>query len=216
MNRILRRRPSPALVISGIALFVAMGGSAYALVVTGADVKNGSLTGSDLGKDSLTGAQIKESAVGKVPKAKTADRVGSKTAAAVTTRTFFAAQKGVQGFTGDDTLIGKIALPAGAYVISAKLTATNSATGVLRATCSLRAGGSEDRGSISLSPGKDANSGVLPLLQAHSQSSPFEASLFCKAEGNSGLNLFAQPPYTTATNAKIAAIRADDAQVLDF
>ena len=57
---------------------------------------------------------------------------------------------------------------------------------------------------------------MIPLLQAHFQNSSFDASVFCKAEGNPGLNLFADPPFTTATNTKIAAIRADDAQVLDF
>lgn len=216
MNRILRRTPSPALIISLIALFVAMGGSAYALVITGADVKNGSLTGKDLRKNTLTGTQIRESRVGKVPKAKVADRVGNRTAAAVTTRAFFAAQKTPKGFTGNDTLIGKISLPGGAYIISAKVTASNSSTGVLRATCFLRAGASEDRGTVALPPGAGANTGVIPLLQAHLQNSQFDASVFCKAEGNPGLNLFADPPFTTATNTKLAAVRADDAQVLDF
>lgn len=216
MNRILRRRPSPALVISLIALFVAMGGSAYALVITGGDVKNGSLTGVDLRKNTLTGTQIRESRVGKVPKARTADRVGTRTAAGVTTRAFFAAQKTPTGFTGNDTLIGKIALPAGAFILSAKVTVTNTATGTLRASCFLRAGPSEDRGTVALPPGNTANTSVIPLLQAHFQNSPFDASVFCKAEGNPGLNLFADPPFTTATNTKLAAIRADDAQVLDF
>lgn len=216
MNRILRRRPSPAMVVALIALFIALGGSAYALTITGGNVKNGSLTGKDIKKNSLAGREIKESRVGKVPKAKVADRLGNKTAAAVTTRAFFAAQKTPRGFTGDDTLIGKISLPAGAFIISAKVTASNSATGTLRATCFLRAGASEDQGTIALPPGNGANTGVIPLLQAHFQNSPFEASVVCKAEGNAGLNLSNQPPFTTATNTKLAAIRADDAQVLDF
>ena len=216
MNRILKRRPSPALVISVIALFVALGGSAYALVITGGDVVNGSLTGKDVRKNSLTGTQIREAKLGKVPKARSADKVGNRTAAAVTTRMFFAAQKTPKGFTGDETLIGKISLPAGAYIVAAKVTTSNSATGTLRATCFLRAGASEDQGTVALPPGNSANTGVIPLLQAHFQNSPFEAAVYCKAEGNAGLNLFADPPFTTATNTKLSAIRADDAQVLDF
>jgi hypothetical protein len=204
------------LIISLVALFVAMGGSAYALVITGGDVKNGSLTGRDLRKNSLTGTQIREAKVGKVPRATRADRVGNRTASAVTTRAFFAAQKTPKGFTGNDTLIGKITLPAGAYILQAKITTTNTATGVLRATCFLRAGTSEDRGTVALPPGAGANTQVISLLQAHFQNSSFDASVFCKAEGNPGLNLFADPPFTTATNTKIAAVRADDAQVLDF
>jgi hypothetical protein len=216
MNRILRRMPSPAMIVALVALFVALGGSAYALVITGGDVKNGSLTGKDLRKNTLTGTQIRESKVGKVPKAKMADRVGNKTAAGVTTRAFFAAQKAPKGFTGNDTLIGKITLPSGAFIISAKVTVTNTATGTLRASCFLRAGTSEDRGTVALPPGNTANTAVIPLLQAHFQNSSYDAGVYCKAEGNPGLNLFAQPPFTTAFNTKIAAIRADDAQVLDF
>ncbi|MGH8574771.1 MAG: hypothetical protein ACREX8_19720, partial [Gammaproteobacteria bacterium] len=113
------------MVISLIALFVAMGGSAYALVITGGDVKNGSLTGKDMRKNTLTGTQINESKVGKVPKARTADRVGNRPAAAVTTRAFFTAQKTPKGFTGDETVIGSLSLPAGAYIISAKVTTSN-------------------------------------------------------------------------------------------
>lgn len=59
MNRILRRPPSPALALSMLALFVALGGSAYALTITGADVVNGSLTGSDVKNRSLTQADLK-------------------------------------------------------------------------------------------------------------------------------------------------------------
>jgi hypothetical protein len=59
MKRILRRRPSPALVVAAIALFVALGGSAYALTITGADVRNGSLTGSDVKNRSLTQVDLR-------------------------------------------------------------------------------------------------------------------------------------------------------------
>ena len=59
MKRILRRRPSPALAVAAIALFVALGGSAYALTITGANVVNGSLTGADIRNRSLTQADLK-------------------------------------------------------------------------------------------------------------------------------------------------------------
>jgi hypothetical protein len=59
MKRILRRRPSPALVVAAIALFAALGGSAYALSITGASVVNGSLTGADVKNRSLTQADLK-------------------------------------------------------------------------------------------------------------------------------------------------------------
>lgn len=75
MKRILRRRPSPALIVSCIALFVALGGSAYALTITGANIKTNSVTGTDLrdikGGDirsyTITGKDIKKDSLGRVP-----------------------------------------------------------------------------------------------------------------------------------------------------
>lgn len=217
MNRILGRRPSPALVISLIALFVSLGGGAYALTVTGGQVKNGSLTGKDVRKNSLTGTQIRESRVGKVPRARVADRVGRRTSEQVTTQAFFAAQKAPKSFTGDPTLIGRLSLPAGSYVLMAKVTASNTASSTLQAKCTLRAGGSEDQATATLPSGQiGGNTQAIPLLQAHFQNSPFDVSVLCQAVGNPGLNLFRNPPFTTATTTKIAAIRADEARILDF
>jgi hypothetical protein len=106
MKRILRRRPSPAVAVSFVALFVALGGSAYALTITGANIKTNSVTGTDLrdikggdirnysirgkdiGKDSLGRVPIKEerldaSKFGKVKNAADADSL-----AGVTSRRF--------------------------------------------------------------------------------------------------------------------------------
>jgi hypothetical protein len=60
MRRHLRYRPSPALIISIVALFVALGGTGYALTVTGKTVKNNSLTGADVKNNSLTTKDIKD------------------------------------------------------------------------------------------------------------------------------------------------------------
>jgi hypothetical protein len=57
--------PSPAMAVALIALFVALGGSAYAaIVVTGKNVKNGSLTGVDFKKRSLHGSKLRADSVG--------------------------------------------------------------------------------------------------------------------------------------------------------
>ncbi len=54
------RRPSPATVVALAALFVASSGTAVAaVIVTGANVKNGSLTGLDVRNGSLTSADVK-------------------------------------------------------------------------------------------------------------------------------------------------------------
>jgi hypothetical protein len=90
------RRPSPALVVSLIALFVALGGTGYAAVkingkdlknksvaggklknktVTGGKIKNKTITGAKVKDNSLTGTQINESTLAQVPSAASANTV---------------------------------------------------------------------------------------------------------------------------------------------
>jgi hypothetical protein len=79
MGRIRRLLPSPAMVVAVTALVMSLGGSAYALVITGKSIKNGtvtnkdirnrSLSGSDVRPDGLGGGAIKESSLGPVPSA---------------------------------------------------------------------------------------------------------------------------------------------------
>jgi hypothetical protein len=74
-----RLLPSPAMVVAVVALVMSLGGSAYALVVTGKQIRNGSvtakdvrnrsLTGTDVRRDKLGGQSIKESSLGTVPAA---------------------------------------------------------------------------------------------------------------------------------------------------
>jgi hypothetical protein len=83
--RKLIRRPSPGAIIATVALFFALGGSAYGLVitghsikngtVTGGDIKNGSLASRDIKRDSVGGRAIKESSLGEVPGSTTAGGV---------------------------------------------------------------------------------------------------------------------------------------------
>lgn len=86
------RRPSPALVVSLIALFVALGGVGYAAVaingknlmnksVAGKKLKNKTITGGKVKSNTLGGAQINESKLGKVPSATNADQATNATTA---------------------------------------------------------------------------------------------------------------------------------------
>ncbi|MGI8660380.1 MAG: hypothetical protein ACR2LH_05010 [Thermoleophilaceae bacterium] len=82
------RRPSPAFVIACIALFSSMGGVSYG-VATGSidgreikngsirnpDFKNGTLRGQEAKPDGFGGGAIKESTLGQVPNAATAEGV---------------------------------------------------------------------------------------------------------------------------------------------
>jgi hypothetical protein len=86
MRSILRRRPSASIIISCLALFMALGGVSYGFAagsidsreilnndVRGKDVRQSTLTGADVKGDSLKGADVEESSLGKVPAAGQAD-----------------------------------------------------------------------------------------------------------------------------------------------
>jgi len=65
VKRIFKLRPSPAMAVALLALFVALGGGAYAaIVVTGKNVKNASLTGVDFKKRSLHGSKLRADSIG--------------------------------------------------------------------------------------------------------------------------------------------------------
>jgi hypothetical protein len=72
----LRRHFTYANVMATLAVFIALGGSSYAaLNITGRDVKDGSLSQRELKRNTLGGTRIKESRLGKVRRARNADRL---------------------------------------------------------------------------------------------------------------------------------------------
>ena len=64
MEKFKRLRLSPALVISVIALFVAIGGISWAAATIGTkDIKNKAITAKKLRKDAVTNTKIQDNAV---------------------------------------------------------------------------------------------------------------------------------------------------------
>ena len=64
-SKVRSHRPSHAVVVAYLALFVALGGTATAVtIVTGNNVKNNSLTGADIKTASVTGRDLKNNSVG--------------------------------------------------------------------------------------------------------------------------------------------------------
>jgi hypothetical protein len=77
----IRRRLSYANVVATLALFVALGGSSYAVTqISGRQLTNNSVTGKKLKRNTLGGTRIKESRLGIVPRARNAARLGGLTA----------------------------------------------------------------------------------------------------------------------------------------
>jgi hypothetical protein len=138
----LRARLTYANVVATLALFVALGGSSYAaLSVTGKNVKNSSLTGKDVKNNSLTGADVKSLTSGDVANGR------------LLAEDFAPGQlpRGEQGLKGDKGSTGDrgpsdgyahdfLTLPAGDYVINARVYVNNGSASSYQADCNLEAG----------------------------------------------------------------------------
>ena len=75
MHRVAR--PSPSMVVALIALFVALGGTGYAVSrIDGRQLKTASVSAKKLRRDTLTGREIRESTLGEVPLAARAATAG--------------------------------------------------------------------------------------------------------------------------------------------
>ncbi len=104
MKSILRQPPSPALVISLVALFVSLGGVSYAVAtgsidsreiknddVRGLDIRESTIRGSDVARNTLTGDDVAESQLGQVPNARAARKAAvAGTVGGFTVQKFFA------------------------------------------------------------------------------------------------------------------------------
>jgi hypothetical protein len=67
MKRLARLKPSPAMGVAMLALFVALGGVGYAASKIGSkQIKNNSILGKDIHNNTVTGKDVKESKLGKV------------------------------------------------------------------------------------------------------------------------------------------------------
>jgi hypothetical protein len=77
----LYRRLNYANVVATLALFIALGGSSYAVSrISGSQLKNNSVAGKKLKRNTLGGKRIKESRLGTVPSARNAGAVGGLSA----------------------------------------------------------------------------------------------------------------------------------------
>jgi hypothetical protein len=210
MSSLLNRRiprPSAALVVAFAAMFTALGGTGYAaLMITGANVANGSLTGADIengslgGKemkpDTLKGSRIKESTLGTVPSAEhaaTADSATNATNAAnadtldgidsanlmtVKTRAYEVNEGNISNFANDATLALLSPMPAGEYVVTAKLTYDNDGA-VENESCTLGVPGANDATTFSAD-----NTETITLQESVSVGEPWGANVSCTSDGN--------------------------------
>jgi hypothetical protein len=82
MLRAPRPRLTYANVVATLALFIALGGGAYAVSkIDGGDIRNRSLTGREFRSNSIGSRVVKESSLRPVPRAQNAARLGGQPAA---------------------------------------------------------------------------------------------------------------------------------------
>jgi hypothetical protein len=188
VSAITRRipRPSAALVVAIVALFMALGGTSYAALkitgnnivngtVSGVDVDNRSLGGKEIKKNTLDGDEINESALGIVPKAADADTVGGQPAMVKMTRGFEAAIPADAGILNNDVVGTLQDLAPGTYVVTAKLTYDNDGAADSQ-TCTLHVPGGNDETEFTTDP---TDMEVLTLQKLTSSDAVFSASVTC-------------------------------------
>jgi hypothetical protein len=190
MRSLSLRRPSAAMVVASVALFAALGGSSYAAAkltssdianhtIRGVDVKHRSLGRETIKPNSLGGGQINETALGTVPNADTLDGVDATGFMKSTQRLFEATSDAVTNFASGAPLLQLPGVPAGSYLVTAKLTYDNDGTLGEAETCTLEVPGANDE--TTLYP---ENTHMVTLQKAVTGDSAFDATLSCTGDGD--------------------------------
>lgn len=205
------RRPSPALVISIIALFIAAGtGGAIAQSrISGSDIRNSSITSTDIKNRSLLGADMKRGTLTLSTMSKGTQNLikgagggggASTTAAEAVRKTGPVAQPA--NTSGEVT---KLALQPGAYVVTAKailsggLTGTSlqnllSSTETATGSCRLDVGGESDIAVGNVVVGNRPSVASLQMQTTRTLGAAADAVVTCSA----------QVPFTVTDTSVIA------------
>jgi hypothetical protein len=203
-------RPTPALIVAIVALFMALGGTSYAALkitgnnvvngtLSGVDVHNRSLGGKELKKNTLDGDEINESALGPVPKAADADTVGGQPASSFMvkqTRGFEAPIPAALNIA-NNAVVGTLAdLAPGTYVVTAKLSYDNDGAADSQ-TCTLHVPGGNDETKFTTDL---TDTETLTLQKLTSSNAVFSPSVSCTGTGDND---------DIVGNGNIIAVRID-------
>ena len=142
MRRFAAHRPSPALAVARISLFVALGGAGYAAValpknsVASTQIKNGQVKGKDIGKNAVTSGKVKNFSLlaqdfkaDQLPTGPKGDKgdKGDPGPSNVIVRTHDSAVTLPTAGGTNQTIITMAGIPAGTYTFEAKTDAVNLA-----------------------------------------------------------------------------------------
>lgn len=198
------RKPSPALVISIIALVAALGGTAVAakvLITSSSQIKDRTVRGVDLRDGTITSRQISKSTLRNV----VGSSVESDTAAIEAHRL-----TGPDMPTGGSQQVLELALKPGVYAVFAKtvITPFRSDNGLLEllgrddrivaGECNLDVTGTGDFSSEQLAGFGSAGAVTLNTQVTRTLDAPGKATLTCKTS---------EPVHWQASNSSIIALR---------
>lgn len=215
-------RPSPSMVVSVIALIVALGGTATAatvLIRSSAQIKNGVVTGADLKDATITGRDVKDGALtGAALRAGTIDTgkldagVRETLSAAATSAQEAFRKAGPENVPGgkSERVITLSGLEPGVYAIFSKavITVTRNSSGLLKegessgGHCVLNAAGDTDESRTLLTGVGSSSPGVVVAQITRTLGTTADVTLDCDASGTA--------PWR-ASDSSIIAIRLGSA-----
>ena len=181
------RRPSPALVISFIALVAACSGTAVAAhVITSKQIRNGTIQNIDIKKGTIQASKLSKGVQASI--AKPAAAAAPKAALEVVRKS------GPENQPANQVLrVASLTIPAGAYVITANtvMTAFTGSTDILEAlfntnasvggTCILDAGGVTARALQTIAINDRQTPATLGMQLTRTVGAPTEVVLNCAA-----------------------------------
>ena len=141
MPRILKRRPSPAMIVALIALFCALAGTVYAAgQIDGHIIERGSLPGNRIADDTVTGKQVKELTLGQV---RNADSVGGIRSTAFSRAASSATDSNAIPPGGHEGTARQVTLtaPQSGFLLAIATAGLSNASDVSNYTCVLRLDG---------------------------------------------------------------------------
>jgi hypothetical protein len=197
MRSLVKRRPSPAMVVASTALFVSLGGVSYGLAtgsIGSREIRNNSIRSVDVRNSSLLARDFK---AGQLPRGEQgpAGQRGPSDAISL---------ENVGGGDLPSTAgptIARLTLAPGAYIVIARLVISGASATSYRGDCELRAGQLTDKASVSgVAPSGVTGSTPVTLVVPAQLSAAGEAILACTDTN-------AQP--ATFSSARIAAIHVD-------
>ncbi|MEO6496732.1 MAG: hypothetical protein ABIO51_04515 [Solirubrobacteraceae bacterium] len=200
------RKPSPALVVSIIALVVALGGTAVAakvLITSSSQIKNRTISGLDLRNGAITKRQISKSTLKSL--AATSGGSGGSDSAAIEAHRL----TGPDVPDGMSTQVIELALQPGVYAVFAKTTITPfipanvfdellGTEKIISAECALDVNGTGDFATQGIASRGATNPATLNTQATRTLDAPGKATLVCKTS---------KAIHWAASNASIVAMK---------